>query len=182
MEVGTNWIGKLPRRRLALTVALVAGSALAAQEPRAPAADSPRDSMPAAHDVTRANQLLGTIMSPFCPGLTLANCPSVYAETLRVSIRARLATGESSDSIMESLVAAFGEGVRGAPRARGLGLALWALPLVGLGAGAIGLVWWLRNRSVGADLGPAGDGGSALPRSITQEDRARLEAVLRQYQ
>jgi len=172
----------VPPRVLALTVALLADSALAAQEPRAPAADSLRDTVPAAHDVTRANRLLGTIMSPFCPGLTLANCPSASAETLRVSIRGRLATGESPDSIMESLVAAFGERVRGAPRARGLGLALWALPVVGLGAGAIGLAWWLRNRGVGADPGRAGDGGSVPPRGITPEERARLEAALRQYQ
>ncbi len=157
----------------------MAASAVAPQEPRASAADLPLDTVPVARDVTRANQLLGTVMSPFCPGLTLANCPSVYAETLRVSVRARLAAGESPDSIVESLVAAFGEGVRGAPKAQGLGLALWALPLLALGAGGMGLAWWLRTRGVRAGPTPADDRGSATPPSLTPEERARLEAARR---
>ena len=161
----------------ALIVALLAAPAVSAQEPRSPAAGLTPDTSAPAHDVTRANQLLGTIMSPFCPGLTLATCPSVYAETLRVSVRARLDAGETPDSIVESLVAAFGEGVRGAPKALGLGLALWVLPVVALGAGGLGLVWWLRKRSVG--LGPAHDGHSPSPPGLTPEELAQLAAARR---
>lgn len=158
-----------------LPVALILGilsaaSSASGQQPRPPAA-SPADSTVSAQDVTRANRLMGTLMSPFCPGLTLANCPSPYAETLRVSIRTRLEAGEPPDSIVESLVVAFGEGVRGAPPARGIGLALWVLPVAAVAAGGIGLVWWLRRRRATPDDRPG-----EPPGELTPQDRARLEA------
>ncbi|HEX9727096.1 MAG TPA: cytochrome c-type biogenesis protein CcmH [Gemmatimonadales bacterium] len=103
---------------------VLAAASVSAQVPGAEPTDSTLRAAPPSSDVTEANKLLGTLMSPFCPGLTLANCPSAYAETLRVSVRGRLDAGEEPDSIVESLVAAFGEGMRGAPRAAGLGLVL----------------------------------------------------------
>lgn len=166
----------------ALSAALVTAVAVTGQAPRVPTGVPIQDTTVTAQDVTRANQILGTVMSPFCPGLTLANCPSIYAETLRVSVRTRLAAGESPDSIVESLVAAFGEGVRGAPRASGFGLALWLLPGLALAAGAIGLTWWLRTRGVRVEPLPAENGAGTNVPSATPEERARLEAALRQYQ
>lgn len=49
------------------------------------------------------------------------------------------------DSLVASRVAAFGEGIRGAPRAAGLGLGPWALPAVVVGAGGIAVMWWAAN-------------------------------------
>jgi cytochrome c-type biogenesis protein CcmH len=85
-----------------------------------------------------------------------------------VSVREGLDAGETPDSIVESLVAAFGKGVRGAPRATGLGLLLWALPAVVLGVGGIAVLWWLR-----------GWGVRALPVPVTAANLARLAAELR---
>ncbi len=158
--------------RAALILGLLSGASTAwGQQARPPVADT----IVPAQDLTRANRLLGTLMSPFCPGLTLANCPSPYAETLRVSIRTRLDAGEAPDSIVASLVAAFGEGIRGAPPARGIGLALWVLPVAGVAVGGIALLWWLRciraRAAVTADGGPGGP-----PRELTPADRARLDA------
>jgi cytochrome c-type biogenesis protein CcmH len=157
-----------------LIIALLAAPAVSAQEPRGPAAGPTLDTVAPAQDVTRANQLLGTIMSPFCPGLTLATCPSPSADTLRLSVRERLAAGESEDAIMESLVAVYGERVRGAPKPRGLGLVLWALPVVALAAAGIGLAWWLRSHT-GPELVPPDNRGAA-PGSFTPDELARLEA------
>jgi cytochrome c-type biogenesis protein CcmH len=162
----------------ALLWAVMAASSLSAQSPGAAPVDWTLRTDPQGGDVTQANKLLGALMSPFCPGLTLANCPSVYAETLRVSVRERLDAGEAPDSIVESLVAAFGEGIRGAPRAAGLGLVLWALPAIVLGAGGIVVLLWLRTRGVrGAPTPPlaANHAGSVA----TPADLARLEAELR---
>jgi cytochrome c-type biogenesis protein CcmH/NrfF len=131
--------------------------------------------MALAQDVTQANQLLGKIMSPFCPGLTLANCPSPNAETLRVAIRGRLAAGEPSDAIMESLVLVYGEEVRGAPRPRGLGLVLWTLPFVALGVAAVGLLWWLRGHASPEAVPRDGD----TPATLTPDELATLEAERR---
>lgn len=101
------------RALLPFALGLVMASAGMAQGPGTPPAESVAAAA-APGDVTRATRLFSSLMSPFCPGLTLANCPSVYAETLRVSVRDRLAAGEHPDSVVESLVAAFGERVRGA--------------------------------------------------------------------
>ena len=168
------------RIRGLLAAALVAASGAAAQEPR-PSVDSMQRAAPVG-DVTRANRLFGTLMSPFCPGLTLANCPSVYAETLRVSVRERLDAGEPPEQVVESLVAVFGEGIRGAPRSRGLGLLLWTLPFIALGAGGFGLAWRLNRRGAR----PAGIPPGAICRSPapapTPEELARLEVALRDHE
>jgi cytochrome c-type biogenesis protein CcmH len=140
-----------------------------------PSADIAPDTMALAQDVTQANQLLSKIMSPFCPGLTLANCPSPNAETLRVAIRERLAAGEPSDAIMESLVLVYGEEVRGAPRPRGWGLVLWTLPFVALANAAVGLVWWLRGHAGPEAVPRVGD----TPATLTTDEMATLEAERR---
>ncbi len=122
-----RWLAGRPsvsveRTMVAMLLSSVLASApVSAQAPGAAPTDSTLRAAPPSSDVTQANKLLGTLMSPFCPGLTLANCPSVYAETLRVSVRERLDAGQAPDSIVESLVAAFGEGIRGAPRPQGWG-------------------------------------------------------------
>lgn len=80
------------------------------------------------------------IMSPFCPGMTLAECPSEKAVKVRREIAARLEAGESPDAIVEWLVARYGEEVRGAPAPRGIALALWVVPA----AMGLGLIAMLR--------------------------------------
>jgi cytochrome c-type biogenesis protein CcmH/NrfF len=92
-----------------------------------------------------ANDLYNTVMSPFCPGRTLAMCPSPQAAQLRDDIKARLAAGESKRDIEESLYQTYGEIVLAKPRAVGFGLFAWAVPILFFAAGAGILVWWLRG-------------------------------------
>lgn len=77
-----------------------------------------------------AAELSAALMSPFCPGLLLTNCPSANAQALRREIEERFAQGESRDAIEEDLVSRYGEAIRGAPRARGLGMVAWVLPAI----------------------------------------------------
>ena len=107
-------------------LALLAGPA-GGQETRAP------NTSPEARDIFR------TVMSPFCPGLTLADCPSPAAYDLRDEIRARLEAGETPDAILDSLVAEYGQEVLGNPSGTPLGRLAVAIPvgvalLAGLGA------------------------------------------------
>lgn len=89
-----------------------------------------------------AARLTHEIMSPFCPGRTLATCTSPAAAELRTEIETRSAAGESADVIVESLVARFGETIRGLPKAEGIGLFVWAAPL---GIGMLLLLAVLRS-------------------------------------
>lgn len=71
-------------------------------------------------------------MSPFCPGRTLADCPSGNATEWRQDIRRMLKEGKSAAEIQKILSQRAGENLSGAPESS-LG---WALP-VGLCLGAL---------------------------------------------
>ena len=80
----------------------------------------------------QASDLAAQLMSPYCPGMTLATCPSPGAAELRREIAARLGAGEREGAIVDSLASRFGESLRGSPPPAGAGLALWVVPgLVG---------------------------------------------------
>jgi len=112
-----------------------------------------------------AHELSRELMSPYCPGRTLADCPSPDAGAVRDEIREALRGGESVDSIRSRIESRFGAQVIGVPTT----LLGWLLPIVALAAGALVLVLALR-RAVSRD--------GALPR-VSSEVAARLEQELR---
>jgi cytochrome c-type biogenesis protein CcmH len=138
-------------------------------------AQLPGDTVVRGPDDTEAQRIFTSLMSPFCPGLTVAACPSPGAEQMRQQVRARLARGESRAAIVDALVAVYGEELLGAPPAKRWGLALWIPPAVILLAGGTLLTVWLRRRGAQRE---------AVPPVVTATDpadRARLEAALRDF-
>jgi cytochrome c-type biogenesis protein CcmH len=125
----------------------------------------------------QASDIFHSVMSPFCPGKLLADCPSSQAGALRQQIRERIAAGESGDAIRQELIETYGEAVRAAPRARGFDLLAWVLPPVALGLGALIAVLWLRRRRPAAST--AGEGQGEAKAAIDDEARKRLEEELR---
>ncbi|HMS02146.1 MAG TPA: copper chaperone PCu(A)C [Gemmatimonadaceae bacterium] len=85
------------------------------------------------------------VMSPYCPGLTLASCPSPQADSLRKAIALRFQAGESSEAIMTSLVADYGPNVRGTPTLEGFGAAAFIAPVLVLVGGGLVIMRWLRR-------------------------------------
>ncbi len=129
-------------------------------------------------DDTQAQKLFGQLMSPFCRGLTLAQCPSPGADSLRQDIRARLARGESSQAITSAYAADWGEHMLGAPPVRDWGVLLWTLPGVLLLVGAGALSAWLlrlRRRSVEAETAPE-PGGVPVEPALRKRLEEELEA------
>lgn len=122
-------------------------------------------------DMTEALRITDVLMSPFCPGLTLTNCPSPSADSLRHVIHDRLAAGESPDAVVASLVADFGEGLLGAPPAKGFGQLLWLAPWVGLLLG-LGAIAWLVPRMKAVQAAPL-----ATTR-LSPTEQARLDEAL----
>ena len=94
-----------------------------------------------------ASEIFGTVMSPFCPGMTIATCPSSQAAELRDDIRARLAAGATKDEVLDELYAQWGEEVLGPRSATGMGLLAWLIPALAILVGAVGLTTWLRVSS-----------------------------------
>ncbi|MGH2755577.1 MAG: cytochrome c-type biogenesis protein [Actinomycetota bacterium] len=121
-----------------------------------------------------ANSVAQKVMSPFCPGLTLHDCPSDAAAELREEIAGWARQGWSEERIIDELEAEFGPGIRAAPPTEGSGLVAWLLPAVALaGAAGLGVLLarrWTRNRSA--------DQGVASP--VDADERARIEAELRE--
>jgi cytochrome c-type biogenesis protein CcmH/NrfF len=123
----------------------------------------------------RARQLCMELMSPFCPGQSLYVCRSSQAAVVREEIRERLAAGESSEAIVESLVARYGESIRGAPRNRGFGRLAWLTPILGLALGGWIVVLVLRSHRRARGPAPGAADG------VDSEARRRLEQELDHY-
>lgn len=64
-----------------------------------------------------AEELLSTLstdlMSPFCPGRTIASCPSSQARKLEERILAEAKSGKTRDQIEQALVADYGQDIIG---------------------------------------------------------------------
>jgi cytochrome c-type biogenesis protein CcmH len=121
-----------------------------------------------------AGEIFGTVMSPFCPGMTLATCPSSQAAELRDNIREQLARGASTEEVLDELYAVWGEEVLGPRSALGAGLLAWLIPAVVIVVAGAGLLAWLRGSSRRFATGATG--GDALD----PKDRERLERELAQ--
>lgn len=69
------------------------------------------------------------LMSPFCPGRTLAECPSPQATELRFWILTQAAAGASEAEVNAMLTDRFGDVLLAAPRAEGWGLSAYVIPI-----------------------------------------------------
>lgn len=112
-----------------------------------------------------AHELSRELMSPYCPGRTLADCPSPDAGAVRDEIREALRAGESSDSIRARIEERFGARVVGVPTS----LLGWMLPILLLVAGAVVLVLVLRRAL--ARPAPAQRVSSEMVARLTRELR-----------
>ena len=128
----------------------------------------PGTAMASAQD--QANHLSGEIMSPFCPGVTLHECPSDEAIELRDRIARWFEHGLTRGQILQQLEDEYGDSIRATPSPDGAGLAAWLLPGLALIAG-LGLATWLLIRWKGA--------GEPTPtKEIPAAERQRLDEEL----
>jgi cytochrome c-type biogenesis protein CcmH/NrfF len=103
-----------------------------------------------AEDTGWAYALSRDVMSPFCPGRTLAACPSPQAAELVQWIALQEQAGASREEVEDQLYARYGDVMRSAPKAEGWGLAAYVIPflLALVGIGLVALV--LRRLTRGA--------------------------------
>jgi cytochrome c-type biogenesis protein CcmH/NrfF len=145
---------KRSARRTLLALAAL-GLALAALTASAP---------PAAAAEGWAYEMANEMMSPFCPGRSIADCPSPQAQTLRMWLIVQEAAGRPRAEVEAEMVSRYGESVRGAPKAEGFGLTAYLIPVGVVAAGAALLAWFLRRqtRSAPATM-PAAPGAPPDP-------------------
>ena len=118
-----------------------------------------------------ANEIFGSVMSPFCPGMTIATCPSSQAADLRVQIRDRLAAGATKQEGLDELYAVWGEDVLGPAPTGGLGVFAWLVPGGVMVLAAAALTVWLRSssRRYGPEAAAAGTLDPEAQRRLEQE-------------
>jgi cytochrome c-type biogenesis protein CcmH/NrfF len=141
VATATSWLG----RGIALGVLLLGLALPATADPAEPEG--------------WAYELWHELMSPFCPGRSLADCPSPQAESLRAWILVQEATGRSQADVETELLERYGDVILSAPRAEGIGLAAYAIPAL---AFVVGGVW------VGVFLRRSTRAGSAPPRPVAE--------------
>ena len=119
-------------------------------------------------------ELSTDLMSPYCPGRTIAACPSGQARQLEDHILAEAKAGKTRDEIEASLVGRFGPEIVGyAPQP----LLLYGSAVVGIIA-LVALVFmarrWVRTQGSGDGMAAAGAGadGAATP-TQAELDRPR---------
>lgn len=125
-----------------------------------------------------AQEAIGRLKSPFCPGLMLEVCPSPQAGALRDTLQLMAEQGADADSLVAWMLARHGEEYRAVPQTEGGGLLAWVVPPLALVLGG-GLVVLVLGR-----IRRQGDGriDADAVRSLTVEDEERLAAALSQME
>ena len=125
-----------------------------------------------------ANAVAREVMSPYCPGVTLHDCPSASAQELRDEIAGWARAGMTRDEILARLEDEFGPSIRAVPQG-GSGLLAWLLPAAALAAGAaVALLLarrWSRRRPEAPGPAPAAS-PEAAARLNAELDRLRAES------
>ncbi|MEM7409127.1 MAG: cytochrome c-type biogenesis protein CcmH [Myxococcota bacterium] len=152
---------------VAMLLALAADGT-AAQE----AADDPEGPPPWAY------AMAGELLSPFCPGRTLTECPSPQAESLRMWIIVQAAAGRSRQDIEAELYERYGDDIRSTPRTDGIGITAYLLPAFAFFGGGGLLAWFLVMATRRGGGGGGGD-GAPPPAPLDAEQERRLDAALR---
>jgi cytochrome c-type biogenesis protein CcmH/NrfF len=117
-----------------------------------------------------ARAAIGKLKSPYCPGMMLEVCPSPGGAMLRDSIQRMAEEGLAADSIVETILAEYGEEWRAEPLGSGTGRWAWLLPPVAIVLGLVGVASALARRR-----GPVAKGPT---RTAGPEEAARLKAAL----
>ena len=121
-----------------------------------------------------ATTLANELMSPYCPGRALPDCPSPQATELRRWIVDQARDGRTKDEVMSELLARFGEQMLQRPRAQGFGLAAYAIPGFGMLAGLGLLTFFLRRQRAATappPLPPPTPVDADLEREVDEEFR-----------
>ena len=137
----------------------------------------------AGHKPPSESDLETLLVCPTCHE-TLDESNSAVAHQMKAEIRRRIAEGWTKKQILAEMVANFGPGVLSTPATHGFDLLAWALPIGGIGAGAVALgggawYWTRTGRRDAEEPSQDGDGEDALDADterLVDEELARFDA------
>ncbi len=94
-----------------------------------------------------APELERELMSPYCPGRSLVECPSQKATDLRLWIQGQERQGVPREQVEQELFRRYGDTLLHAPRAEGFGLWAYLVPAAALLAGGAFVAVFLRRQA-----------------------------------
>jgi len=159
-----------------LAAVAVAGVALAVAAARGPSAPPTF--------AERVRSVAAELRCPVCQNLSVADSPSELARQMRGEIGRRLNAGQAPGEIRAYFVSRYGRWILLTPSAGGLGLVVWAAPVLAVAGGGVVAFTVLRRRrrripngDEDSDEPPGSEPGGADAR-LTGEERARIEREL----
>jgi cytochrome c-type biogenesis protein CcmH len=97
----------------------------------------------------RVQHITSQLRCPVCEGETVAGSNALISQDIRAAVQKKIESGQSNAQITAFVIQQY-PGTRLVPPARGVGLLVWLLPVVGFAAAAAGLiVAFVRRRSRG---------------------------------
>jgi len=132
------------------------------------------------HAVPTPAAVFRRTMSPFCPGLTLEECPSEQATGLRHRISDKVASGANNRQIDDWLVSQYGRAVLANPPQVWAWLVPAGLALAGLAALTAKLSGRSPAGAASQDLEARAPEGEA-PSGYEQQLRSRMRTELSQF-
>ncbi len=128
-----------------------------------------------------AEEAISRLYSPFCPGFMLEVCTSSQAAALRDSMQAFAYEGQTSEQMVDWMLANYGEQYRAVPVTSGWSMWAWILPPLALAFGLSMVFVALRRfdpvRAAAANQSSVTEAGDA--RAISTEEEARLRSAIR---
>jgi cytochrome c-type biogenesis protein CcmH len=122
------------------------------------ATPAPAGTPPAAGDSAleaRTSAVASQLRCPVCQGLSIQDSPSELAQSMRSLVRDQLAAGKTPNEVMAYFVSKYGEWILLAPKARGFNLVAYALPVLAVVCGGIGIALAVRRWTTRPDDIPA---------------------------
>ncbi len=95
----------------------------------------------------RARAISRELRCQVCQNQSIDDSNAPLAADLRKLVRERLSAGDKDETVLAFVVARYGDYVRLTPPMRRETLLLWLAPILGLGAGVIGIIAWNRRRN-----------------------------------
>lgn len=126
-----------------LLFALLVGLALL---PAAQASPGPDERLEDAALEQRARGLYRELRCVVCQSQSIDASNAPLAEDMRAVVRERLAAGDSDAEIRAYMHARYGDYVLMMPPMQSNTLALWLVPLIALGGGALAIVLYIRHQ------------------------------------
>lgn len=152
---------------LALVLALTAPASSSAQSSDIPPAQTPRSTSSESELDRQVREVSSGLRCVVCQGVSIEDSPSTLAQEMRGVVREQLAAGRSPDQVRAYFVERYGEWVLLRPRASGLNLLVYLLPIAMIAGGAAFIFMKARTWTRAAPGGvSADDAPTTAPRTV----------------